>query len=678
MQPNISKLGIAAASHHLSSMRLKTPKRQRNPRRCHFITEQWSKDPVTTFGFEQNARQLAAELDDPGFPACDNLTEQARRFIWSNSPRLLNIQQVAEAVGVSRRTLERRFTRKAGRTVRQELEWHRAHRAQSLLRETHRPIKEIAFLCGFRKQRALVRAFKRWHGLIPSEIRNRKPNAKPILAYDEKQARLHLRFACVDLKIPSMQLRILHLISKVFSGFRVVMVLVMFMLLVQSREAQADDETNLTLSDWLKNATNHLGSWIWDTNTFDKQTVRFWNEFTIPAGTEITNAIIRITVDNGYTLYLDGEEIGRGSDWRTLTEYNVTQLLEPGRHNLVVDSFNDRLEGGLIFRMKIEAKKQPVLELVSDNTWIIISPSERNWIQKKYPDVTDHPVRVIGPVFTRPWEHWPYGFASVPPLHPIVIHFWERGWFQLILLASCLLALLICLFLMTRLTAQARAQEILQIERVRIARDIHDDLGAQLTQLLLMGEVAQREQLADSPASGQFAQICDRARELAQALDEVVWAVNSRRDTVHDFVSYVCKYAQMFLQPTNIRCRLDVESEMPATLFELPVRRNLFLAVKEALNNAAKHSQAEELHLRIYRRDQKLSVIVEDDGVGFDLTLAVETGNGLTNMVQRMNEIGGTCEVYSKPEGGCLMLFTIPLPEESRGWFRRKPVSQAY
>jgi signal transduction histidine kinase len=107
------------------------------------------------------------------------------------------------------------------------------------------------------------------------------------------------------------------------------------------------------------------------------------------------------------------------------------------------------------------------------------------------------------------------------------------------------------------------------------------------------------------------------------------------------------------------------------------VRRNLFLAVKEALNNAAKHSQADELFLRIHRHDQKLSVAVEDNGRGFDPAQAAGERNGLANMAQRMNEVGGTCDISSQPGGGCLVVFTVPLPPR-RGWFRRaEPIETA-
>lgn len=426
--------------------------------------------------------------------------------------------------------------------------------------------------------------------------------------------------------------------------------------------------------DWRFEATNNLGKWIWDTNAFDKQTVRFWKSFEIPAGVKISKATVRLTVDNGYTLFLDGEELGRGSDWRTVSEYELVQLLQPGVHVLGVEAFNDRLEGGMMFGMEIEMPGLPTVKIVSDTSWKIIPNDEKNrrfvWPEKELPGW--RPPIVVGVFQTPPWVDWPRGLAIVPPLQPVVIHFWQRGWFQLSLFTVCLLALLFSLWQATQLASQAKAQKVLQVERVRIARDIHDDLGAQLTQLLLLGEVARRESSEGSTPHTQFTQICERARELAHAMDEVVWAVNARRDTIRDFTSYVCKYAQIFLSATSIRCRLDVESEIPATTFDLPVRRNLFLAVKEALNNAAKHSQANELFLRIYRRAQKLSVAVEDNGCGFDATQTGGDRNGISNMAQRMAEIGGVCEISSQPGGGCLVVFTVPLPPERRRWFRRK------
>jgi signal transduction histidine kinase len=426
-------------------------------------------------------------------------------------------------------------------------------------------------------------------------------------------------------------------------------------------------------TNWVYEATNHLGQWIWDTNTTDKQMCQFWKSFRIPPGAKISGAILRITVDNAYTLFLDGQEIGRGGDWRTVTEYDVTRLLSPGRHIIGVEAFNDRLQAGLIFGLHIQlaSEEASAIDIYSDNTWWVVPDRQPSWFSRKTIQRDWHQAIVIGMIGQPPWQVWPYGVTMVPALRPVVVRFWQTGWFELTLVALCLLAVGISLGLMTRLAAQAKAQALLQLERIRIARDIHDDLGAQLTQLLLLGEVARREQPEHSPVREQFTQICNRARELAQAMDEVVWAVNARRDTVRDFSNYVCKYAQLFLAATNIHCRLDVEPEIPATLFDLPVRRNLFLAVKEALTNAAKYSQADELFLRIARRNHELSVVVEDLGRGFDPEQSGGDRNGLTNMAQRMADIGGKCEVFSQPGHGCRLTFSVPLPNEHRRWFRR-------
>jgi two-component sensor histidine kinase len=438
--------------------------------------------------------------------------------------------------------------------------------------------------------------------------------------------------------------------------------------------AAAETPTN-TNAALLSEATNHIGRWIWDTNTTDKQTCRFWKSFEIPRDAKISRATVRITADNGYTLFLDSREIGRGSDWRTVTEYDVTGLLNPGRHIVAVECFNDRLQAGLIFGLDIQLvdENQSTIDVVSDNTWRVVPNTQGKWLGRKTALPDWHPAIVVGSVGQPPWRIWPVGVSVVPPLPPIVMHFWQTGWFQLTLVSVCALAVLFCLWLMTQLTAQSKAQGFLQIERARIARDIHDDLGARLTHLLLLGEVAQSELSADSGTRAQLNQICEKARDLAHTLDEVVWAVNSRRDTLRDFATYVCKYAQFFLNSTPIRCRLDVEPEIPPVIFDLPVRRNLFLAVKEALNNAAKHSEASEMFVRIYRHNQKLTVVVEDNGKGFDAAKANLARNGMTNMTQRMGEIGGFFTVVSQPGSGCRVEFTVPLNHSPYPtWFARR------
>lgn len=436
----------------------------------------------------------------------------------------------------------------------------------------------------------------------------------------------------------------------------------------------AGEPSTTSRSEWFFEMTNHLGRWIWDDNTSDNQTVRFWKSFAIPSHPRIARASMRITADNGYTLFLDGKTIGGGYDWRSLKVYEMTELLTPGRHVLAVQAHNDRLQAGLIFCLSILFKDRSEATIVSGDDWLITPVTNVDWPREKLDVAICHPAHVLdNSTYAPAWlTNWPYGVVLAPLLQPAQIRFWQRGWFQLSLATICLLAIGYSIVQMFQLSTQAKARNLLQIERARIARDIHDDLGAQLTEVVLLAEVAQREHPQPSAAFAQLSKICDRVREVAVAMNEVVWAVNSRRDTVQDFVNYVCKYAQHFFSATNIRCRLDVEPvDIPHLPFDLPVRRNLFLAVKEALHNSAKHSQAGELFLRIHWFGPRLIVSVEDDGRGFDPESPAGERNGLGNMKQRMADIGGTFSISSQPGAGCLAVFSVILTEKQRHWFER-------
>jgi signal transduction histidine kinase len=263
-------------------------------------------------------------------------------------------------------------------------------------------------------------------------------------------------------------------------------------------------------------------------------------------------------------------------------------------------------------------------------------------------------------------------------LQPTVIHFWQRGWFQILLLSFCAVVAAICLRLLAQLALQSKAQQVLQRERIRIARDIHDELGASLTHLVLLGETAKREPVTETGAQTQFDRITETGRKLLRAIDEVVWMVNSQRDSLQDFEAYVCRYAENFLRMSGIQCRLHVDDEMPRAMFDLASRRSLFLAVKESLNNIAKHANATIVSLTIKLVNEEVLVTVEDNGHGFDPAKRDLGRNGLTNMMNRMAELGGRCHVTSQPGAGCKLELAAPrkprAPKTRRGtlpFFRR-------
>jgi signal transduction histidine kinase len=412
-----------------------------------------------------------------------------------------------------------------------------------------------------------------------------------------------------------------------------------------------------------------VGSWIWAPSTFDKQTCRLWRSFEIPSGATVTRAQLHIGVDNGYRLMLDGRELGTGSDWRSITEYEIGLLLGPGQHVLAVEAFNDNREAGMLLGLRIELADGRLLMIPSDASWRVAPQNERNWDSQREVPASWERAAVVSAFLPRKglWqERIPTMTVKVPVLRPVELRFWQRGWFQGALWTAIFVVVLFCLRLMARLAVQSKAQTMLNIERARIARDIHDELGARLTELALEGEVIQTELPPGSAVRPKLEALCEKARAVSGAMDEVIWMVNSRRDTLSDFSNYACRHAQRFLASSSIRCRLDVDGDLPEAVFELPLRRNLLLGVKEALNNAVKYSKAKEILLRIQGSGQNLLVIVEDDGVGFDLELVDSVRNGLTNMTERMKEVGGRCQITTKPGSGCRVEFQLPLHKSLR------------
>ena len=418
--------------------------------------------------------------------------------------------------------------------------------------------------------------------------------------------------------------------------------------------------------DPYESPTNGLGSWIWASRTYDGQTCQLWRTFEVPDSSAVTNARLVMTVDNEFTLYLDGRELGRGAEWRELFVFDITQLLSPGRHVLTVKAINSFGFAGMLFGMHISLADGQKITVQSDKSWRIIPEGVRGWEKRMEPAVGWPAAAIIASYGGLPWWGQPVNVNRMPSLLPIHVYFWQTGWFQVLLLFICGLVILISLRLMAQLAFHRKERWLLQQERSRIARDIHDDIGARMTQLVLHGEIAQGDVSDEVKTRQQLVRICDEARGLLSTMDEVLWAVNPRRDTLRDFAAFVCSYTQEFLKSTPIQCLLEVDAELSTATFNLPLRRSLLMAIKEVLNNAVKYSKATELKLKIHSLEEKLVVIVEDNGQGFDMKNIRAGRNGLTNIEQRMKEMGGSCQIISQPGQGCRIKFQIPFAHSHR------------
>jgi len=202
-----------------------------------------------------------------------------------------------------------------------------------------------------------------------------------------------------------------------------------------------------------------------------------------------------------------------------------------------------------------------------------------------------------------------------------------------------------------RLT-QVERQRAVAAERARIACDMHDELGASLTRIKVLSERMERDADSSELARAHARKIAQTSRELAEQMDEVVWAVDPRNDDLENLGSYLVSYTEEFLRAANLGCRLELPEVVPEVPLSADIRHSLLLAVKEALNNVVKHARATEVQLHLAVRDSRLNIEVSDNGRGFLPQAALPRGNGLGILRRRLAEAGGECVIQSHPGQG--------------------------
>jgi signal transduction histidine kinase len=209
--------------------------------------------------------------------------------------------------------------------------------------------------------------------------------------------------------------------------------------------------------------------------------------------------------------------------------------------------------------------------------------------------------------------------------------------------------------------ARLEAKSALAAERSRIARNMHDDVGARLAQLAVLQDVFAREHPMPPAAKSDLATLTAHTREAMESLDEAVWTVNPRNDTLSSLAAFLMQHADHYLTPLGIACRLDGPNTWPEIALRAGTRHEVALAFKEALQNIVKHAAASEVELTLRQEAGRLTIRVADNGRGFPATIGGPGEDGLLNMRQRLESIGGSCEWLPREGDGTLVEMKLPL-----------------
>jgi signal transduction histidine kinase/ligand-binding sensor domain-containing protein len=334
----------------------------------------------------------------------------------------------------------------------------------------------------------------------------------------------------------------------------------------------------------------------------------------------------------------------------------VTLKLPPSHRHLEFDftAFHFSAPENIHFRYKLEG---------FDTNWMDAG-SERSATYSRLVS-GGYKFHVQACIGDGPWSETPATLAFV-----VTPFLWDRWWFQagvLLLFTSSVIAI-VRYISFRRLQAQMRLVEqraALEKERTRIARDLHDDLGGSLNSVALTLDMVQRLTPPES-LNGKIQHCSTMVRQVARSVDEIVWAINPRNDTLRYMVDYISQFAVEYLHAANIPCRVDLPETVPNRMVSPEARHNLLLIVKEALSNIARHARAREVLLRVAASEKQVAITIQDDGCGFSNAPDNSSCDGLRNMRQRAEEIGGQFKLDSQPgQGTCVgVIYSWP-PGES-------------
>ena len=359
---------------------------------------------------------------------------------------------------------------------------------------------------------------------------------------------------------------------------------------------------------------------------------------------------------------LDNQELKNlpagGSDFAGHTFTNSALTIPPGKHNFEFHytgiGFNAPEK--IRFRYRLEGL---------DFDWT--EAGETRIARYGYIPPGTYRFRVQASHFTGAWNETGAGLSfEVRP------YYWQTQWFKALSAFALLCLMAGGIRLVERRRYRLRIKRIQQEramdnERTRISRDLHDELGSELTHISMLSDVGQ----PDANPGARLEKLEKRVQSISTAavntvrsLDEIVWAVNPRNDTLRSLAEYLTQFIRELIENTEVDCRFQIAESLPEGPIPPELRHNLFLVAKEAVNNALRHSRATKMSLGLRTDGPKLEIYIEDNGIGFD-PAAIQTRkgrNGLENMRQRLKALGGQLFIETRPGQGTTVRLTVNCP----------------
>jgi ligand-binding sensor domain-containing protein/two-component sensor histidine kinase len=282
----------------------------------------------------------------------------------------------------------------------------------------------------------------------------------------------------------------------------------------------------------------------------------------------------------------------------------------------------------------------------NDTSWSMTGKSHSVYFASLRPGNYKFEVRAMG--FNGQWGQ--------PTVYSFIVNtpFWQKGWFIALVIAS-IGVLIYALY-------RYRVQQLIRLQKVRnrIATDLHDEIGANLTNISILSNLSKRNLPDPAKAENFLQRISEEVSSSSQALDDIIWSVDSNNDTLEETVSRMRRYAAELFDAANTSYELYLDPAFEQKKLAMEQRRDIYLLYKEAVNNISKHAGAKQVNIQITIEHNQLFMRIKDDGKGFDTT-ATSNRHGLKGMKERVKKWKGKISIESGTSIGTMIQVSIPV-----------------